>query len=102
MKSKTHPVFYDSANVTCACGNTFTIGSTLEKIRVELCSQCHPFYTGQMKFVDTKGRVERFQEKQKHAQKMQTILKEKRVKKQEETKRQENAPKTLREMLLGR
>lgn len=59
MKS-IHPTWYPEAQVTCACGNRFTIGSTLPEIRVEVCSACHPFYTGQMRYVDTAGRVDKF------------------------------------------
>ncbi len=63
MKAKIHPQYKD-VTVTCACGNTFTTRSTLCKdIRVEICSNCHPFYTGKQKFVDTAGRVEKFQRK---------------------------------------
>ncbi len=62
MKPSIHPQ-YHAAAVSCACGANFTTGSTLESIRVELCNQCHPFYTGKQKFVDTARRVEKFQEK---------------------------------------
>lgn len=60
MKANLHPAWYSDTKVTCACGNTFTTGSTLPTIRVELCSACHPFYTGTQKFVDTLGQVDRF------------------------------------------
>lgn len=63
MKKDLHPTYYAEARVTCACGNTFTTGSTKEAISVELCSACHPFYTGKQKFVDTARRVEKFQER---------------------------------------
>lgn len=63
MKKDIHPQYFENAKVTCACGNTFTVGSTQESLRVELCSECHPFYTGKQKFVDTARRVEKFQEK---------------------------------------
>ena len=102
MKQNIHPQYYDNAKVMCACGNTFTTGSTLPEIKVEICSKCHPFYTGQMKYVDTKGRVERFQEKKKKAAAIQTVIRTMKAKKQEARKREENAPKTLREMLLGK
>ena len=59
MKEKIHPKWF-TATVVCACGNTFTTGSTVEKLHVEICSQCHPFFTGKQKFVDTEGRVEKF------------------------------------------
>lgn len=68
MKADLHPTWYSNAKVTCACGNTFVTGSTLPAIRVEICSNCHPFYTGQQKFVDTLGQVERFQKKTKESE----------------------------------
>ncbi len=60
MKANIHPAWYPEAQVTCACGATFQTGSTLPAIRVEICSACHPFFTGQQKFVDTLGQVDRF------------------------------------------
>lgn len=60
MKIDIHPKYFPEAKVTCACGNKFTVGSTKEKIEVEICSACHPFYTGNDKVIDTAGRVERF------------------------------------------
>src|SRR3989338_3511025 len=63
MKLNIHPNWFSEAKVVCACGNTFTTGSTQESIRVEICYKCHPFFTGQQKFVDTLGQVERFQKK---------------------------------------
>ncbi len=68
MKADIHPVWNSEAKVTCACGNTFITGSTLPAIRVEICSNCHPFYTGAQKFVDTLGQVERFQKKSKESE----------------------------------
>jgi len=65
MKEKIHPKYFPEAKVTCSCGNTFTTGSTRETLRVELCSKCHPFFTGEQKIVDTAGRVERFRRKYK-------------------------------------
>ncbi|HLC29298.1 MAG TPA: 50S ribosomal protein L31 [Dehalococcoidia bacterium] len=59
MKAKLHPDYVD-ATVRCVCGNTFTVGSTKESLRVEVCSKCHPFFTGEQRIVDTGGRVERF------------------------------------------
>lgn len=63
MKQDIHPTWFPEAKVSCACGSVFTTGSTVPEIRVELCSACHPFFTGQMKLVDTLGQVERFQKK---------------------------------------
>ncbi|MBI2165940.1 MAG: 50S ribosomal protein L31 [Chloroflexi bacterium] len=60
MKAKIHPEFHPNAVITCVCGNTFTAGSTKPAMRVELCSRCHPFFTGEQRIVDTEGRVERF------------------------------------------
>jgi large subunit ribosomal protein L31 len=62
MKADIHPTYRRSL-VTCACGNTFETRSTLPEIHVEVCSNCHPFYTGQQRLVDTAGRVERFKRK---------------------------------------
>jgi large subunit ribosomal protein L31 len=62
VKEKIHPKWFE-ATVVCACGNTFKTGSTLEKLHVEICSACHPFFTGKQKFVDTEGRVEKFMTK---------------------------------------
>lgn len=60
MKKDIHPQYFPNASVVCACGNKFTVGSTKESISVEICSACHPFYTGGDKVIDTAGRVERF------------------------------------------
>ena len=59
MKPNIHPQYYQ-AKVTCACGNSFVIGSTMPEIKVEICNKCHPFFTGTQKFIDTAGRVDRF------------------------------------------
>jgi large subunit ribosomal protein L31 len=59
MKDKIHPQYLE-ATVSCVCGNSFTVGSTKPVLKVELCSKCHPFYTGEQRIVDTAGRVERF------------------------------------------
>lgn len=93
MRAKIHPKWYPKAKVTCACGNTFTVGSTVPEIHVEICSACHPFFTGEMKYVDTMGRVEKFQAKQKAA----AARPKKKKKKTEEEK--EERPRTLKEML---
>ena len=92
MKQAIHPQFYPNATVICQCGNTFTTGSTQEVIRVELCSKCHPFYTGEQRFVDSKSKIQRFQQKQQAAAQYVAKKKEKQSSKPE-------GPKTLREML---
>jgi len=69
MKADTHPKYYDEAVVTCVCGNTMVMGSTQEKLAVEICSHCHPFYTGNDKILDTAGRVEKFKARRAAAKK---------------------------------
>ncbi len=100
MKSDIHPQWYPQAKVTCACGNSFTVGATVPELRVEICYKCHPFFTGEMKFVDTMGRVERFQAKQKAAAATATVLAARKKKKQEHESQLRN-PKSLKEMLMG-
>jgi large subunit ribosomal protein L31 len=97
MRANIHPKYYPNAQVICACGNRFTTGSTQEEIRVELCDKCHPFYTGEQKFVDSASRIQKFKKKQDIAKQYLT----KKVKKQEEQKVKDTAPKTLREMLMA-
>ena len=66
MKTGIHPD-YHTVNVTCACGATFTTGSTSPEIAIEVCSSCHPYFTGKQKIVDTAGRIDKFQQQQKAA-----------------------------------
>lgn len=63
MKKDIHPTYNDKVNVSCACGAAFTTGSTLPEIKIEICSACHPFYTGKQKLIDTAKRVEKFEER---------------------------------------
>lgn len=100
MKASIHPQWYPDAQVVCACGNMFTVGSTRQSIKVEICHKCHPFFTGEMKYVDTLGRVEKFQKKQVQAQATAAVLAAKKKKKLERAEEQRR-PKSLREMLLG-
>ena len=65
MKSNIHPEYFAEAKVICACGAEFQIGSTVPEIKVEICSACHPFYTGNEKIIDTAGRVEKFKARMK-------------------------------------
>ena len=71
MKEKIHPVYYSDAKVTCACGTSFITGATKKLIRVEICSKCHPMFTGEQRIVDTAGRVERFKRRYKSKSKEQ-------------------------------
>lgn len=96
MKTAVHPQYFE-AQVVCACGNKFTVGSTKQDIRVELCYNCHPFYTGEQRFVDSASRIQKFQDKQKAA--AQYVVKKKE--KIDEKKKQNQGPKTLREMLMA-
>jgi large subunit ribosomal protein L31 len=63
MKAKIHPKYYVDARIICACGNTFTVGSTSPELKIDICSACHPFYTGEQRIVDTEGQVDRFYKK---------------------------------------
>ena len=63
MKKDLQPQVYNDCVITCACGNSFTTISTQQKITVDICSACHPFYTGKQKFIDTEGRIEKFEKK---------------------------------------
>jgi len=95
MKKDIHPQYYQNCRVTCACGNTFTTGSTKPEIKVEICSACHPFFTGKMKFVDTMGRVEKFQKAISKAQ----SIKQKQASKQTKQHQKQERPQTLKEMI---
>ena len=93
MKKGIHPQYFDDCKIACVCGNTFTTGATVPEIRVDICAKCHPFYTGEMKYVDTLGNVEKFQQKQKAA-KVRSEQIVKRVTEKEGRKR----PDSLKEM----
>ena len=80
MKKDIHPTYYEKAKVICACGNSFIAGSTKPELKVELCSACHPFYTGKQKLVDSARRVEKFQARVKAQKEMAKTHKGKRVK----------------------
>lgn len=90
MKTDLHPTYFPQAKITCACGNTFTTGATTPEIKLEVCSNCHPFFTGKEKLVDTEGRVERFERRM--AAKSAPKIKKEAVMKAEK-------PTTLKDML---
>ena len=94
MKPNIHPQYFDDAKISCVCGNSFTTGATVAEIRVEVCNKCHPFFTGEMKYIDTLGRVEKFQKSQEKAKKIRQ-QKVEIAKERQEKKR----PESLREML---
>ena len=71
MKKDIHPKYYPEAVVRCACGNTWTTGSTVPEVRTDVCSACHPFFTGEQRIVDSEGRVDRFYRRLEQAREMQ-------------------------------
>lgn len=90
MKQNLHPEYMETI-VTCACGNVFTVGGTIKALHVDVCSKCHPFFTGTQRFIDSMGRVDKFIAKRKAASGY--------VKKGKEKKEIDTNPKTLKEML---
>ena len=96
MKTNIHPTFFEEAQVICACGNTFVCGSTKQSITVEVCYKCHPFYTGEHRLLDVKGRVDTFQKRQAAAKQYQSTVS---AKKKSKTQKEEKKSKTLRELL---
>ncbi len=100
MKKNIHPNWHNDCIVKCACGNTFTTGSTLTKIQVDICNKCHPFFTGEMRYVDTQGRVDKFMKKQKLAIKLkeEKASKEKLKKEQKKTEK-ENKIQSFKQIL---
>jgi len=102
MKKDVHPKYYNNAIVICDCGNTFETGSTQKEMRVEVCSACHPFYTGKEKLIDTEGRVEKFQRKAQAAaarHNEQAARQKVKKAKEEEAAKASQAPKSLKDML---
>lgn len=95
MKQNIHPQYYEEATVTCSCGNKFTTGSTLPSISIEICAACHPFFTGEVKYVDLAGRVDKFTAKMQKAS--QTSKKTKKA----ATADTETENLSLKEMLKG-
>ncbi len=78
MKNEIHPTYYKNTKVTCSCGAKFEIGSTIPELKVEICSACHPLYTGKKRFVDTAGRLDRFKAREEKTKKLQASLDSKR------------------------
>lgn len=81
MKDGIHPQYHNDVVVSCACGNKFTTGSTVTEIQTEICSACHPFFTGKQKLLDTRGNVDRFKKRQELAAKVASEKKEKKPRK---------------------
>jgi len=99
MKLKIHPKYYTNTKVTCACGNSYTSGSTALELKVDVCGKCHPFYTGKAKFIDTEGRVEKFIKKQKFAESVRAVRAKKIMERKEKEKKTQDRPITLKDML---
>lgn len=96
MKKAIHPKYNTQTQVTCSCGNVFAIGSVLDTLQVDICNKCHPFFTGEMKFVDRQGRVDKFMKKMQTAQSLQST-KKKSAKTKEETVEQQSYKDILRQ-----
>ncbi|MCD6471298.1 50S ribosomal protein L31 [bacterium] len=75
MKEKIHPTYYPNAKIICACGAVFTVGSTIKEMHVEVCSHCHPFFTGKQKLVDKSGQIEKYKARLEKRDKLFTAQK---------------------------
>lgn len=93
MKPKIHPKYYNDVKVTCACGNSWTTGSTKPSLNVEICASCHPFFTGKAKLLDTAGRVDRYKARLERSRQMATVS-QKRVLKKEQAALAKSKAKT--------
>lgn len=98
MKAAIHPKWFPEAKITCACGNVFTTGASAPEIKVEVCYACHPFYTGQMKFVDSAGRVDAFKAKMANATKHISKTEKRRLKEEKRLQEESERPTTLSEL----
>lgn len=98
MKATIHPKWFADAKVTCACGNMFTTGATLPEIKVEVCYACHPFYTGQMKFVDTAGRVDAFKAKMAKVTTHISKAEKRRIKEEKRLQEEASRPESLADL----
>lgn len=99
MKAAIHPKWFDDAKVICACGNTFVTGASVPELKVEVCYNCHPFYTGQMKFLDTAGRVDAFKAKMAGAgKKVVSKTEKRRIKKLKKLEEEAARPESLAEL----
>jgi large subunit ribosomal protein L31 len=97
MKSKIHPKYYKDATITCSCGNVFKVGSTMKELEVEICSACHPFYTGKKKLIDSAGQVDRFQKKMEMAKKFKEEKEAKAKAKKSKVKKSTAQPKATKQ-----
>lgn len=102
MKKGIHPKYYPEAKVICSCGNTFTVGSTQELIRTDVCSACHPFFTGEQRIVDTAGQVERFMKRLERREELATEARTHPEEVEEAAAKTVKAPKKLDEAEAAR
>ncbi|MEK7525861.1 MAG: 50S ribosomal protein L31 [Patescibacteria group bacterium] len=99
MKAKIHPTWYPESKVTCACGNVFTIGAAVPSFNIEVCSACHPFYTGQMKLLDTAGRVDAFRNRMANSgKKIMSKTEKRKLKKDKKIQEDLARPESLSEL----
>jgi len=100
MKAQIHPKWYPEAKVTCACGNSFTVGASTPELSVDVCSMCHPFYTGQMKYLDTAGRVEAFKARMDTAKNQKFVSKtqKRELKRQKKLQEELERPDSLADL----
>ncbi len=91
MKKDIHPVYYPEATVKCACGNTWVTGSTRRELRTELCSACHPFFTGEQRIVDTTGQVERYLRRLEQFEEKRRVVEARMAKEEKARQRREAA-----------
>lgn len=99
MKTAIHPQWYPNATVKCVCGNTFTMGATVPSIEIEVCGACHPFYTGQMKYLDAAGRVDSFKARLSNANDVVLSKRNRReIKRQQRIDEELKRPETLEEL----
>lgn len=100
MQDNMHPNWNTQAKVTCACGNTFTTGSTLPEIRVEICSKCHPLYTGTQKFVDTLGQVDRFIKKEEESKVKRAVIEKIKIARASKVEEKKKEKPSLKDLLM--
>lgn len=98
MKRGIHPQVYSDAVITCACGNSFATMSTKKDLQVEICSACHPFYTGQKRYIDTEGQIDKFAKKVKAAKESGLATKSSREKKAAKKAAEKKGPITLKDL----
>lgn len=98
MRKDIHPQIFSEAVVSCACGNAFITMSTKKEIQVEICSACHPFYTGQKRYIDTEGQIDKFAKKVKAAKDSSAAVKSAKSKKEAKKAGEKKGPITLKDL----